>query len=329
MLVVGEHAREALTRLLAEAGASAEGIPADELCTRLQDARLDIDIAGVIAELRTRKMLVDPADEPPYPERPEHILAWNVGTSPRTVAANLSRASIAILGVNTVSRRLAAALAAVGASVQVVDHPELRNVRLFTADEQLALGAWDAPFPVSFDEWQPAEAPDTVTCLVACSDFGGSELLADWNEFAYEKGWHFLPVVLQNLVGLVGPLVVPGETACYQCLLARENANLAASSITRAIELVAFQGQSIAAHHPSMASALADVAALELTKHYGYGWPSAAIGKTIEVNLMAATMQTRPILKAPGCPVCSSLNARGAVRIGRQRADAESDEPVE
>ena len=64
-----------------------------------------------------------------------------------------------------------------------------------------------------------------------------------------------------------------------------------------------------------MASALGDVAALELTKHYGYGWASAAVGNTIEMNLLAATMVSRPILKVPGCPVCSSLNSRGRLEI--------------
>ena len=175
----------------------------------------------------------------------------------------------------------------------MVDDPNFRNVRFFENGERLLLERWGLAPPEAYDAWESSPPDASMVCLVVCSDFGGLQRLAGWNALAYRRGWHFLPVVLQNAVGLVGPLVIPKETACFQCLLSREEANSPTVAVKRATEMFAFEGQLVAAYHPSMATALGDVAAVELTKHYAYGWPSAAIGNAIEVNLLAATTQPR------------------------------------
>jgi bacteriocin biosynthesis cyclodehydratase domain-containing protein len=276
----------------------------------MREVSPQVDAEELIGELRKKKMLVDPADASAARESPEDLLAWSVGKSPKSARESLRLVSINVLGVNAVSQRLVESLIQVGARLQVVDHPGFRNVRFFDEGEHLIPELWRLPDPEPYEAWHASSMDVPSSCLVICSDFGGLQRLADWNALAYQRGWHFLPAVLQNAVGLVGPLVIPGETACFQCLLTREEANSAAVAIRRATEVFAFEGQLIAAYHPSMASAVGDVAAVELTKHYAYGWTSAAINNTIEVNLLAAATRTRPILKAPKCPVCSPLNAR-------------------
>jgi bacteriocin biosynthesis cyclodehydratase domain-containing protein len=205
-----------------------------------------------------------------------------------------------------------------GVRARVVDDPSFRNVRLFEDGERLRPEQWGLAQPEEYGAWEKSPPDSATVCLVVCSDFGGLQRLATWNALAYRRGWHFSPVVLENAVGLVGPLVIPKETACFQCLLAREEANSNTAALKGATEIFAFEGQLIAAYHPSMATALGDVAAIELTKHYAYGWHSAAIGNTIEVNLLAATTRPRPILKAPNCPVCSSLRLRTRVELTRE-----------
>jgi bacteriocin biosynthesis cyclodehydratase domain-containing protein len=316
VFVAGEAAAEVVTGLLTAAGTIPGGVRPEELAAMMRGERHQLDVGGIVSELCARKILVGVAERPRYAERPDEVLAWNLGVHPEAAAARLDAVSLNLLGVNLVSGAIADGLSAIGVPCHVVDHPDLRNVRLFTADGRLRPDAWHGrPAPEAFDTWQATPPAGDLICLVACSDFGGLQALAEWNARTFRSGWHFLPVVLQNLVGIVGPLVMPGETACFQCLLARENANLPAAPMTRAVETAAFQGQSIAAYHPAMAATIGNVAALELTKHYGYGWASAAIGKTIEVNMMAATMRSRPILKVPGCPVCGPLSARGAPRL--------------
>ncbi|MGA2761273.1 MAG: TOMM precursor leader peptide-binding protein [Candidatus Cybelea sp.] len=316
-LLVSIQSAAAIAGALARAGAPG-GVLVAELPEIIHRAAAEADADALIAELRRKRMLVDPADASPDAESPEEILAWNTGRSPKAARAAFERVSINVLGVNAISRQLAASLAPIGARLRVVDDPNFRNVRFFENGERLLLERWGLAPPEAYDAWESSPPDASMVCLVVCSDFGGLQRLAGWNALAYRRGWHFLPVVLQNAVGLVGPLVIPKETACFQCLLSREEANSPTVAVKRATEMFAFEGQLVAAYHPSMATALGDVAAVELTKHYAYGWPSAAIGNAIEVNLLAATMQPRPILKAPHCAVCSPLRMRTRVDFSRE-----------
>src|SRR4029077_16147145 len=46
--------------------------------------------------------------------------------------------------------------------------------------------------------------------------------LVDWNLAALRQGIRWLPLrPFDGVISLVGPLVVPGETACYECVLLR------------------------------------------------------------------------------------------------------------
>ena len=308
-LVVPVRSAAAITAALARAGAPG-GAPYGELLALLQtDVNGEGD--GLIQELCKKRMLVDPADASAGAENPAELLGWGMGRSPNAIRDAFASVAIDIVGVNAVSQRLVESLLQVGARARAIDHPGFRNVRFFDANERLDGDLWRLPDPTPYDVWHRSTPESVATCLVVCSDFGGLQRLADWNSLANGRGWHFLPVVLQNAVGLVGPLAIPGETACFQCLLSREEANSATVPIRRALERFAFEGQLVAAYHPSMASATGDVAAIELTKQYAYGWTSAAIDNVIEVNLLAASTVTRPVLKAPNCAVCSTLNSRG------------------
>lgn len=270
-------------------------------------------VAGLIEQLRSRRFLVaenggPPAD--PASEDGADVFYWQFGTTAAEVAERLTALRVAILGVNLVSRRLAAALVEAGAgSVEVVNYPLLCNLRLLDDAGALRPGEWPATIeePVDYGQWADGAESSPPDILVATSDFGGRELMRQWNRFAVERDIHFLPVVLENLVGHVGPLVIPGEVACYECLRARENSNLDDPQLKRAAEPSAFAGQRVAALHPSMASIVGEVAAVELGRVYGRWSPAGAAGRVLEVNLISGSMQPRPLLKLPRCPVCGPV----------------------
>ncbi len=317
--VEGEGAAEVVRTVLAIA---AEGpVTREAVCERFPVA----DRAAVeelVRGFEARRMLVpvDPSADGSTPETALDVFYWHFDKRTAEVAAQLDRAPIAILGVNEVSRQLAATLAASGAgNVEVVDYPLLSNVRLFDDDGTLAPGAWPARLEpaTSYREWAGRVNPSELGCLVATSDFGSQALLRPWNEYAVTHGCHFLPVVLQDLIGYVGPLVVPGETACLECVRARQNAHLADPETTRVAESAAFAGQGVNGFHPAMASILGDLAAIELTKFYG-GLVPARPGRLIEVNLLAPLLTERVVLKVPRCAVCSPLRARSPVSQDRR-----------
>lgn len=266
-------------------------------------------VLDLIGELEKRRILtpvegdVSPVDER---EGPLDIFYWHFDEYSQAVAARLAAQKIVVVGVNHISHQIVSSLVSSHVSnIQIVDQPLLRNPELFDNESMRVSTPWpgDAE-PVSYDAW----TPDQVGCLVATSEYGGARLLREWNRFCLDHGCHFMPVVLQDLIGYVGPLVVPGETACFECMLSRWSSNLDGQESRW--ETLDSDGQSLVGYHPAMATMLGAITAFELTKFYGLRLPFVAVGRLIEVNLLTMDMEARRVLRLPRCTACSSLNTR-------------------
>jgi bacteriocin biosynthesis cyclodehydratase domain-containing protein len=216
-----------------------------------------------------------------------------------------------VLGVNAISERLVHGLRLSEArDLQVVDYPLLRNLSFFDVQGRLREGRWRADFPViSTGQWTEASGLKKGDCVVAASEFGGAHLLRKWNEFCVSRELHFYPVVLDRYTGYLGPLTIPGETPCYECARARENANFQKPELERAREFEAASHQPAVGAHPCMASMLGELASLELLKFYARLAPPR-VDRLIEFNLLGSEMRSRKVLRIPRCSVCSSLFER-------------------
>jgi bacteriocin biosynthesis cyclodehydratase domain-containing protein len=308
---------------------SAEGATLEEVCSFFpQPYRSAVE--DLTKQLVARRILVladDPPHDLPEPEDALDVFYWNFGYRAGEVTENLNSGRISIVGVNCISRQLAVSLRAAKVSnFEVVDYPLLRNLRLFDGDGQVIAGEWKptGSMPIKYEDWSPERDSVPLGCLVATSDFGGMHLLREWNEYCVKESRHFLPVVLQNVIGYVGPIVVPGETACYECLRARQNSHMVDPDAERAAEQKAFEGQLVNGYHPSMASVLGDIVAMELTKFCSL-IPRWRVGTLIEVNLLIPSVVTRKVLKIPRCSVCGSLKKRSAVTTERLTYQAPKD----
>jgi molybdopterin-synthase adenylyltransferase len=277
---------------------------------------------NLVDSLVERRLLVDAARAPASDEgeHPIDIFFWHFDRSAADVAQALDKARVTVVGVNCVSRQLVGALLQAGiGSVEVVDYPLFANVRLFEREGQVSAAEWPARLgrPQPYREWLTATGGREAGCIVATSDFGGQQLLRDWNRHCVKESIPFLPVILQDLVGHVGPLVHPGETPCLECLRARENAHMDDPGSRRASEYGAYAGQVVNAFHPSMASVLGDIAAMELVKLYGQLMRSRLVGRVIEVNLVVPELRERRVLKIPRCTVCGTGGVRSPVSLNR------------
>jgi bacteriocin biosynthesis cyclodehydratase domain-containing protein len=313
----GERAISAIQKILdATAGSS---IPASAIYSLFAEQDRG-QVEELLRFLKTRRLLVvsesDAPDNESEAESPQDVFYWHFGADVATAHNRLSTKSFAILGVNEISRRLAPALFESGATdLEVIDYPLLRNVRFFAEDGNPREGAWPAAYsPAAFENWLPLIEPDRLHCVVATSDFGGQHFLRQFNELCVEKKINFLPVVLCDLVGYVGPLVLPGETACLECLRARQNSNLDQFVVQRVAEEQSYEGQEVNGYLPSMASILADVAAVEIVKFFT-GLPQMRAGHLIEINLLAGRMESAKVLKVPRCPVCSPLRKTPSIAL--------------
>lgn len=270
------------------------------------------DVLALVDHLVARRILVAENDGPgAHAETQLDVFYWHFGTDRQHAEERLDQQRISVLGVNHIARRLVEGLRAAGVtSCAVLDHPMLRNPEFFGEGDALSERAWPetlgprpAPVASALDV-----NPQSTNCLVATSDLGAVRELRAWNEFCVLHGIRFVPVVLADLVGHVGPVVVPGDSACYECLWARLNTHLADPDGHWAAATNGGDGQAVAGLHPSMASILGDIATVELIKLFGLAPPLARFGTLIEVNLLGGAMKTRRVLKVPRCEVCSSRN---------------------
>jgi thiazole/oxazole-forming peptide maturase SagC family component len=253
------------------------------------------------------------------PENPLDIFYWNFDRSTDQTLAQLNNVHVTILGVNTISHRLLSSLANSGwQNLDIVDHPFFRNLRFFNSDGLVSLSKFPCPKGMTihtYQEWMDTTEPESLGCLIVTSDFGGLSSFREWNQFAVTNNIPFLPIFLRDEIGYVGPLVIPGDTACFECFLAREKSHKSHHFDSTAIDDQAFSGQNVVGFHPSMGSILGDIATMELTKFFGGKIPGWNVGTLLEVNLLSSRMVPRKILKVPRCPACSSLTTQPSTNL--------------
>ncbi|MEA2328255.1 MAG: hypothetical protein QOE68_3214, partial [Thermoanaerobaculia bacterium] len=275
--------------------AAADGATASSIIARFE-APAHPAVRSLIAELRARRILVTgrPSAED---ETPEDVFYWHFDLDYEDVGRALTERPFVIIGVNRVTERLMEGLRASGAkSVTLLDDPLLRG----NADAVAAEAG----------EWAAAVDPQSKPRVVITSEFGGHGLLRDWNRFCVERGLEWMPVVLDDVVARVGPIVIPGRTACLECVRARQNANAEDLGRLRVIE----SDRPVAASHPILAAVAGEVAAFELLKA-ATRIPRWQVGTMIEISLLVPSLVSRKVLRLPRCLVCSSLNRSAPVTL--------------
>jgi molybdopterin-synthase adenylyltransferase len=273
----GEHAQEIVGAVLELAGAGE--MTEDELVGCFAP-EAQASIRSLVGELRARRVLL-PADT--VDERVESqldVFYWHFGLPEEPSPSPPRDELVALAGQNATATRLAALLDEAGfGEVSTTDLDDL----------QAASGR-----------------PPSIVAAVSERGFGP---LRAWNELALERDLPFLPVVIDDLVVYVGPLVVPHQTACFECFLRRRYSNLDEARPREAVELRR-GGARVVGLHPAISAVAAGAAALELSKFF-LPWQSARqAGYLLTFNLLASRTGRHRILKVPRCSACSSLRAR-------------------
>ncbi|RMH06924.1 MAG: hypothetical protein D6704_06110 [Nitrospirae bacterium] len=291
-----------------------DGATPEEICCHFAQP-YRATVRHVVDELTDRRFLVN-AEGPDLAldgsETPLDILYWHFDATAHAVADRLNQKTVALVGVNAVSAQLLHTLTTSGVrNITLVDHPLLRHYSACNPR-----GWWNASPalapPLPFSEWLPNVQETPPDCIVVAAETECRTLFQEINAFCLRHSCHWLPVYLHNVRGYIGPFVIPGETACYECLLARWNSHT--SPPWTAIDP---PDPHIVGFHPSMAFLLGDLAAFELTRRYSQILPPSPVGTLIEVNLLAMQLIARKVLKVPRCPSCSSMKCTSSITLDR------------
>lgn len=141
--------------------------------------------------------------------------------------------------------------------------------------------------------------------IVVTPDYLEPEL-GKFGHYAYKQGLRWLPVKLCGVAPWIGPLFIPGETGCIECLLDRvrghrrlEAEQIRVTEKRRSLRLS--MGQTV--HSFDVVSGLL---ALELEKQATNG-VSELTGGVITLDFRTLKLERHRLVKRPQCPVCSNL----------------------
>jgi len=147
--------------------------------------------------------------------------------------------------------------------------------------------------------WQARDRVDLAVVAPA-----GDELdrLDAWNRAALASGRPWLPVAAYDgRLAAVGPLVVPGESCCYECVRRRRAANLEYGD-----QLAELEAVPTAAVADAALTAVAVGVAAHLVLRWLGGCDTTLPGLLFAVEACPAlSVGEHPVLRHPRCPACS------------------------
>jgi bacteriocin biosynthesis cyclodehydratase domain-containing protein len=139
------------------------------------------------------------------------------------------------------------------------------------------------------------DAAAGAACVLVSLDSPAPAVLEAVNSASLKGGWPWIPGRIESGVGMIGPAVIPGQSACYRCFELRRLANLASPP--------AAEGDAAAAPGP-LAACVGSLLALEAVRLVsGFAQPQS-VGRILLLDFFAAEMASRRILRLPNCPDC-------------------------
>jgi bacteriocin biosynthesis cyclodehydratase domain-containing protein len=198
-------------------------------------------------------------------------------TDPDHVLARLTASRVALIGSGSVCSRVQVELVALG--VGTVANP---------------VPTWEA----LADAGRPADL------IVALSDSAGSALFDAVNRASLEGSARWLRVAFEGRHGVVGPTVVPRQTACFTCY------NVRRASHDERGDFEAYRAQLLRDGDPhegaleALTNIVAAQAALEVARLLTGFAPPATFGRFYVFQAGSPRVSGHEVLRVPRCPSC-------------------------
>jgi oxazoline/thiazoline synthase len=155
--------------------------------------------------------------------------------------------------------------------------------------------------------------PGGDVTVVVTDDYLRSEL-AMWNarSLISRKPWLLLkPIGIETWIG---PMFVPGQTGCWECLAQRLRGHRKLEEyIAKNNGIEGPVGPPPASIPSTLHSALAE-AATEITRWIGTAGKSNLLDRTVSTNILTLERATHTLIRRPQCPSCGSLKPHTEAR---------------
>ncbi len=214
------------------------------------------------------------------------------------------RVSVKIIGWNNLGLSIAKIMKQMGISdLELIDDPYLRNSQL--EEEEVSPSAFS---------W--SDLAESKSLLIIADELGNSSRLLSLNELLLEKRIPFLPIFTLSHIGYIGPLVIPGRSSCFQCLLTRLEERGAPANLLNVTEREWFEWQEQSSCHPSLIALLSHLFAYQFTFQLLYQMRSDLKEKNslpsycnsiTELDLDLPEITKRRLLPHSECPACKKL----------------------
>jgi ribosomal protein S12 methylthiotransferase accessory factor len=146
-----------------------------------------------------------------------------------------------------------------------------------------------------------------MDCALACLDSPSPTLLEAVNRAALRANVRLIIGQVYRGIGLVGPTVIPRQTACYKCYELRRNSNLLNYEQTmqyesRLRQMAAIKSEFVAPK--PLAACIGGLVALEAIRLITQGALPQTAGRILRVDFFAPEMTYHRVLRMPNCPAC-------------------------
>lgn len=156
------------------------------------------------------------------------------------------------------------------------------------------------------DKQTTSDVIETVDVIVTATQQPWSPVIKHVNELAVETG---TPLACTEFTGydvIVGPIIIPGETACYECYRHRRNNNIGLSDTYMGFEQSAVGGNNGLTDRLPFTDIATGFLVTDIINLlcYGHGY---TVGSIISFDMSSLTMSSNDVLRLPRCEVCSEV----------------------
>ena len=227
-------------------------------------------IEAAVDLLRDRGVVVDGPDAPADVREAGRAAAADYGLTLATAVERLRRATVGVVGSGSARLDVVRLLWAAG----IRSHGALR--------------------------WTSRRGVDLALVVPGSDEL---DRLPGWNRAALATGAPFLLVrPWDGRMAAVGPLVLPGQTCCYECLLLRRAANSPYGD-----DLAELEATPLAASPDRALEAIAAGVAAHLAVRWLVGGDRTVPGVLYAIETQPALrLGDHPVLRVPRCPACSA-----------------------